>query len=401
MYHAPLHIQKGHDAMKLIYQNFDKLDVTFQGAVPEDILNKLAQARETAQAEKRDVLAELGAEAMPVMVAETGAKGGYKYRFDTGHDGEIWFIAHSSRRDQWNIRVSVKSLALALYGYEAVKDRLLKRLMALGAKGLPRKDSPNDAMTEAPLESMARFDYCFDFAMDAAFMPLPDRFIAHQRCKKHCHGERGIYSASSGDRVNTVRVGEMPGREATIYDKNNEMLSSAKQYWWDIWGLDRETFKGAVWRVEVRAGKGELDKWNIKRFKDFEAKAGDVVAATLKAIRYTEPLKDDSNRSRWPMHPVWRESLNASFKALAPYSSNASREKIMVDYRQNLINRYREMLIGVLVSYTALQQREISEICDVIEGLRSEIFAIAKTDIAIFSKKAEKAADRFRFLVDV
>lgn len=73
------------------------------------------------------------------MVAETGARGGYKYRFDTGLDGEIWFVAHSLKRDGWNIRVSAKSLALALHGYEGVKARILGRLAALEAKGLARR----------------------------------------------------------------------------------------------------------------------------------------------------------------------------------------------------------------------------------------------------------------------
>lgn len=393
--------------MELIYNNFDALDVTFQGALPEKVLNQLAKAREQAQNEKREVYVELGFERMPVMVAETGARGGYRYRFDTGMDGEIWFIAHSTNSKMWNIRVSVKSLALSLSGYKMVKNRLLKRLKALSAHGPSRHDSGNGGkptVINTPLESISRFDYCFDFVMDSAFMPLPCRFIAHQRAKKHVYGEHGVlptYSSLNGERVNTIRIGELPGRQAVIYNKTKEIIASSKRFWWDIWGVDSKPFKQGfkqIWRIEVRAGKNELNKWGLKHFKDFEDKAGDVVAAILKAIRYSEPLKDDLNRSRWPMHPIWAESLKTSYKALAPYSTNAIRENVIRDYRENIINGYKERLIGNLIGLIAAQERDISEIPITIEELENDISTIAEEDITILLKKFEKAEEKFKFL---
>ena len=386
--------------MKLIYQNFDGLDITFQGALPENILEQLVKAREQAQKEKREVLMHIEPESIPVMVAETCAKGGYKYRFDTGIDGEVWFIAHSIKRDGWNIRVSVKSLALALHGYEGVKERILNRLAALEAKGLARRDD-DGALTEMPLERISRFDYCFDFVMGKEFMPRPECFVAHARCGKHRHASQETYDASTGDKVNTIRIGEMPGRQATIYDKVLEIKSSAKQYWWDIWGLNKDSFKETIWRVEVRAGKKELDQWSLKRFKDFERKAGDVIADTLKVIRYTEPLKDDSNRSRWPDAAIWRECLKASFKALAPYSSGACREKIVTDYRDAIISRYKDCLIGTAIGCAAAQGRDVSELPAVLDEVHDAIAALAREDISILIKKHARAEERFRFLDSV
>ena len=86
------------------------------------------------------------------MVAETGSRGGYRYRFDTGLDGETWFVAHSTNSKNWNIRVSVKSLALSLYGYEGVKERILNRLKALKAIGQSRKISGSEEVTNMPLD---------------------------------------------------------------------------------------------------------------------------------------------------------------------------------------------------------------------------------------------------------
>ena len=94
--------------MKLIYSNFDGLEVSFQGAFPHYILEQLEKGRIEAEKQKRDALVYLGFDKeTPVKVGETGARGGYRYRFDTGHDRETWFVVRSTNPELWNIRVSV------------------------------------------------------------------------------------------------------------------------------------------------------------------------------------------------------------------------------------------------------------------------------------------------------
>lgn len=391
--------------MQLIYNNFDALDLSFQGAFPEKILQQLSHAREQAQQEKRDVLVEIGKYNLPVMVSETGMRGGYRYRFDTGVDGEIWAVSHSTSSKNWNIRVSVKSLALALYGYEAVKESILKRLEDFETIGHSREGSVSEAVTNTPLERISRFDYCFDFVMPSAFEPVPKRFVAHQRAKKHVYGEKGHianYSALNGDRVNTIRIGEMPGRQAVIYNKTKEITASSKHYWWDIWEIVPREFKDTeqkIWRIEVRAGRDELDKWGLKRFEDFSQKAGDIISSILKAIRYTDPIEKDTNRSRWPIAPIWQKAIEVSNKALSTYSTNAIRENILRDYRQNIIAGYRERLIGNAIGLAAAESRSISELTIVLEELSAHLEAIAKSDYKTLLKKFEKAEEKFRFLV--
>lgn len=390
--------------MKLIYNNFDALEISFQGALPEKYLRQLSQAREQAQNEKRDVLLELGDEKIQIMVAETGARGGYRYRFDTGLDGETWFIVHSTNTERYNIRVSVKSLPLALYGYKAVKERLLKRLKNFKAKGPNRFDSAKQEYINTPLERISRLDYCFDFIMPITFEPDPKLFVAHQRANKVVYGEKGLisnYAALNGDIVNTVRIGEMPGRQAVIYNKTKEITASSKRFWWKIWGLDPEKFDKnnyKVWRIEVRAGRNELDKWNLKRFEDFETKAGDVIAAILKAIRYTKPDKNNINRSRWPMDPIWEEAYKTSYKALEAYSSKAKRDNVIRAYKEDVIKGYRERLIGNAIGYNAAIGRDVSELPVVFEEMQEIINAIAQDDKNGLIKKHSRAEERFVFL---
>ncbi len=392
--------------MQMIYNNFDGLDISFQGAFPQTVLDQLAEARTQAQNEKREVVAHIGHDRLPVMVAETGAKGGYRYRFDTGIDGETWFVAHSTNSKSWNFRVSVKSLALALSGYEAVKQRLSERLIsfeAVGASAYDHEISGNTKRLYLPLERISRFDYCFDFITDSAYQPLAERFVAHQRSKKHVYGEHGTlptYNASNGDITNTIRIGEMPNRQIAMYNKTKEIIASSKKYWWDIWDIDPAPFKNGekqIWRIEVRAGRNELDKWPLKRFDEFDDKAGDIIVSILKAIRYTNPISDQ-NRSRWPIAPLWQETIDTAYKALAPYRTNAIREAIVRDYRENIVNGYSERIIGNLIGMTAAQGRDISELTIVAEEIEALIEAIVQKDRKAVEDKFKRAVERFEFI---
>ena len=105
----------------------------------------------------------------------------------------------------------------------------------------------------------------------------------------YVYGEHGVlstYSSSNGEAINTIRIGEMPERQAVIYNKTKEITASSKRFWWEIWGIDQKPFKEGfkqIWRIEVRAGKDELNKWGLKRFKNFEDKAG-MLGGYLKAF---------------------------------------------------------------------------------------------------------------------
>ena len=112
--------------MKLIYQNFDTLEISFQCALPLVILSQLEQAKKEAQSCKNAVYAEIGPNKLPVMVYEVGSRGGYTYQFQTGHDGEIWLFGDRENTKLWNARVRVKSLCLALYGYAKTKEKILQ-----------------------------------------------------------------------------------------------------------------------------------------------------------------------------------------------------------------------------------------------------------------------------------
>jgi hypothetical protein len=375
--------------MKLIYQNFDGLDVAFQGAFPEELLEILREAKDKAkQHDGMEILVHIGQSNMPVLVAGSGARGGYAYRFDTGPDGAIWFVAHSTKTDRWNIRVSLTSLNLALNGYEGARDNLRAQLLDFGAVG---------SLADLPLPaSIGRADYCFDFIMDD-FEPIPTNFVAHSRSTVASHEEMMAQVVRRGRKTLTITVGKMPNRQVTIYNKTREIVDHNKPYWWDIWGIEKETFQGQIFRVEVRAGKHELDQWNIKNFGQFEQKIGDVLIETLSSIKYTEP-SDDENPSRWPLHQIWQSCLDAAKNALAPYSSNAERKKIITDLRENLVDRAQKNFRGSVATFNHLLGHSPEEVTQTLEVINDDVESFAKNQKEEFRKKCKKAGDKYVFL---
>jgi hypothetical protein len=59
------------------------------------------------------------------MVAPSGARNCFRYRLDTGDDGEVWLVKHNADARQWNLFASVRSFALLTHHYAGVKQRLL------------------------------------------------------------------------------------------------------------------------------------------------------------------------------------------------------------------------------------------------------------------------------------
>lgn len=380
----------------MIYQNFDGLDVTFQGIVPEYILKQLEAARLEAETNRHPVTIKLGYAKIPVAVAESGMRGGYRYRFDTGLDGETWCIANSDDPEQWNIRVSVKSLSLALHGYEGVKERLYDMLEKLGATGSGEVNPKTGEVYDLPREAISRVDYCFDFKTDN-FEIKPENLIAHSRCKKQYLLPQEV--VSTGRHITYSRIGSMPNKQIVLYDKIREIQEKNKVFWWRIWGIEKNNFSQKIFRLEVRAGKKELKNWNLRTFEDFEEKIGDLILTILKEIKYVEPNLNDKNMGRWPLADFWRKAQKAAKDTLKKYISNAKRKSVVEEYKNILIERYKKQISGMLPAYSAIIGKDdVAQIPGVLEDLANEISQQPKKNKSKMQRKIKKAQNKFIFL---
>jgi hypothetical protein len=207
--------------MQLLYRNFDGLDVSFKGAMPADVLRTLTAGKARAQEQREDALVLLGRKRIPVHIAETGMRGGYAFRFDTGPFGATWSVADSGDPERWNIRASVKSLALADGGYQGAKAQLLNLLADLGAVGHGE---------HLPEERISRFDFCVDFAFPW-FQPDSEHIVCHSHATRRVHRSWEGETVNRGKRIESLTIGKMPGRQVILYDKTRSKSGPARPNW--------------------------------------------------------------------------------------------------------------------------------------------------------------------------
>jgi hypothetical protein len=376
--------------IECLYVGFDGLDVAFQGSLPEAALAMLEQARDEAQRQMHPALVRIGE--LEAHVAETGARGGYRYRFDTGEDGEVWFVKQDARVDQWNLRVSVKSFPLMLHGYAAVRDRLYTRLRAMGARVLAA--------------SVGRVDIAVDLRMHG-FRLDPALFVAHSHCDRDAQfdPDQDQFSVHYAGRApSSVTVGRMPGRQIIVYDKRREAIQKRKWHWFDCWGLDWKSDKEPVWRVEVRAGKKHLkDHWRITTFADLEATIADLVTSAMAKIRYLDPTSTDANVTRRAEHPLWARARTELLNHLGRLgiASNGVVPGRMITGKRSVIKRtYLELITGLAASYAAIHDLH----GEAAEGIATKIAFDIRSEIngdrRRFHRKVQRASDRMALIND-
>lgn len=140
-------------------------------------------------------------------------------------------------------------------------------------------------------EGLSRVDFTFDFELpcidfdEDCFVTLASKDAQHRKDRK----------------VQTFRFGE-GDVVLRVYDKTAEIReASAKTWFYDLWGGVKEN----VWRVEFQVRKDTLKRFGIRTFQDLFDGSGDVLRYLVHEHTTLRVRQEDSNRSRWPLHPLW------------------------------------------------------------------------------------------------
>ncbi|MGB0920288.1 MAG: hypothetical protein ACPG1C_03090 [Alphaproteobacteria bacterium] len=138
--------------------------------------------------------------------------------------------------------------------------------------------------------SVSRVDWCFDFALrDIDF--TEEHFLSKARkdAKHRGGGQTETFIFGRGDVL--VR----------IYDKVKEIAEvSGKTWLFDLWGQNE-----GVWRIEAQARRAFLKQHGIRTPEDLFMHQGFVAHWIVDKHTTLRVPTGDSNRSRWPLHPLW------------------------------------------------------------------------------------------------
>lgn len=259
----------------------------------ERLKSEKAKAIELDETRQTPVTTEFGG--MTFQLLPTGAKGGREFVLVN----ETFRIELSSPKRGWAIKWRALSAALWEQGVPDLRDLMYYTLSEAGCT--PADDD---------YQRLTRVDYCFDIHSPAFTREMFPAIASQAVCpsKTKMRGDFVIQE----DRVETLTIGMGSTCQVQIYDKTKEITEASNKTWlYDLWAADRDTGEihepiewSDVWRVEVRLKKDWLKNRVINRPGAFLEHMWTAIADGLYNRRLTLPSVD-SNRRRWPLHPLF------------------------------------------------------------------------------------------------
>lgn len=395
----------------VLHRGFDTLALSIQANIGPELFEYLEAQKGIAEEEQKDVLITYGG--AQFLLKPYGGKG-YRYLLDGGPEGASWSIKKPNARDKWGIRLSFGSFFLSMYGLGAAKVHCERVMDAFGVRY-----GPEDV-------SISRADFCVDVLANGLTLD-PNNLIAHSAARRRdniTHEDVAVHGKSGW--VSSVTSGSITNRQVIIYNKRSEVIAHGKSHWWDIWNhtlrcgvgntnapytlhrghvpgpLSPEKERAAenqVWRVEFRAGKALLkDRWGIRTWDQFFNKFGDLCRSSGELVRYAEPDPTDSNRARWPNHPLWDVACAEMNDDLVEMRSGADPNPMKEVQREEHIASLLKQVTGTCITMAALEGWEHEELPTAISSFAERMTEAANDNPERTSKQLQDAKDRYVFV---
>jgi hypothetical protein len=163
-----------------------------------------------------------------------------------------------------------------------------------------------------------------------------------------------------------------------IYDKTREILHSGKTWVPDLWGVHGWSGEGDVWRVEIsfkREALHEIFREDTKEWGFENAYQLPDILSLLWAYAVGQVgggpdglpngwlrcavSNGDTNRSRWPTHPVWKVVQGAFLQSIE--TPEQFGRIIRKQHEQRNIHKGLEAVMGYLTSIAAWKGGELAE----------------------------------------
>ncbi|NOS98429.1 MAG: replication initiation factor [Methylotenera sp.] len=163
-------------------------------------------------------------------------------------------------------------------------------------------------------------------------------------------------------------IGMGSGMAARLYNKLLEIATSNKGYLVPLWneaGWDGET---PIWRLEFELKRDILSQFDVQALNTTLANLNGLWSyATTEWLKLTIPSEADSNRSRWPIHPLWAYLSSVDFETSGgALSREFSPQRIPSD------RRLFDFGFSVISSFMA--RDGINDLYDGVEAFYRELY---------------------------
>jgi hypothetical protein len=313
------------EKMTILHTGFDGIDLAIKTTTPPDLVNVLEEGKVRAQEMLADAWGQYADRG--IQIGQTGKRGGYAYTFRINTFGAVWFAKKPRAQDPWGLYVSIGSRELALHGLSKTRETFAEHCTGLGFR------IPPDGI------SINRVDFAVDI-LAPGFVLDPDAFLFHSRANRKAIAEvETVETNGRSGRTTSVTIGKMPGRQVIVYDKREEVMKRRKHEWPLIWNANLEAAglpplymadrdASQVWRVELRLGKDALrNRHDIRGWGSLHKHLQEEMDQLTQDVTLHTP-SGDSNRSRWPLHPLWPVAQDAVATRLFAHEARVPPETV-------------------------------------------------------------------------
>jgi hypothetical protein len=378
----------------ILHSGFDGLKFTVQTDIPPALRDKLAAAKDHAKQTLSECQDTFGP--ITLSVSNKGARG---FTAHTGDHGAVWLFQDPQDPipNSPGVTVDFRALGLATGGLEGAEKHFREGMAAMEIK-----------YVETQLR-VSRADYAVDF-LAPWFEPDREALVVPPGTKiTEYTGVDETATMASGSRVTGLRAGAIANRQLAIYDKRAEVIQTGKMGWLTIWNAalaaqgkpplelkDRNTSQ--VWRFELRLGSKQLrSRFEMQNWQDIQDMIGDAFTDALARIHYCEPTSD-RNRSRWPLHELWRQLEHVIGNDLLANCCGV----LPSDVRDaNRIEKMREIdaqLLGLFVTRAAISDVTSDEFDEFMESHVSALQRCSAAHPVALDERIGKAGARYRWV---
>lgn len=262
--------------MKLLLSGLDTIECAYYLRAGETCkldFEALRAQREHMRQSKHPEAGVLELGGMEFLLSPNGSKSGYPFII-SNQDLTIQFGEFNDP----SFFVRYSSFALWSKGAKVMHERFMAWAESLG-------------FIAVRPEGLSRVDFAFDFHLpeidfdEDSFVSAADKDSQHRKNGK-------VQTFTYGRDEIVLRV----------YDKSAEIEEASGKYWlYLFWQEHTEN----VWRVEWQVRKETLKRFGLRTFADLFDGHGDVLRYLVSEHTSLRVKSEDSNRSRWPVHPLW------------------------------------------------------------------------------------------------
>jgi hypothetical protein len=292
--------------------------------------------------------------------------------------GEDFDIQFRSPRTDWPISIEYRSTGLWRKGLDGLRETARRILRPVTVQ--LRSDA-----------RLSRLDYAFDFhvpGLGKALGPkILDNVVAPVQAKRSC--EARLWANGAG--LQTLTIGSHGNLRVQLYDKGAEIHEASGKFWMvDIWkegGYVEEDDMQIrdVWRLELSFAKEYLQYRDCRDPDKLAEFLPAIVREGLQSYRLTIPKPTDTNKRRWPLHPVWEAALAVTAEAQTRprrFRTENTREELQVILSRNIA--------GTLRSHAVLGGENADR--DELTAIALQAVELALADPLHNRKTAEKEA---------